>query len=89
MEEAWVLAIEKTQLVMNPRSDIFEYLLIKNYSGDLESIVGVRGGETSSKAVSHSHTESHWKVKWVEDEASPRMSSSLLGSSALPLGHPN
>lgn len=87
MEEAWALAIEKTQLVRDPSSGIFECLLIKNYSGDLESIVGVGGGETSSKAVSRSHTESHWKVRWVE--ASPRMSSSLLVSSALPLGHPN
>lgn len=42
----------------------------KLYSGDLESIVGVRGGETSSKAVSFAHIESHWKVRWVGDKMS-------------------
>lgn len=40
-------------------------LIEKLYSGDLESIVGVRGGETSTKAVSYSHTETQWNVRWV------------------------
>lgn len=53
-----------------PQFSPFGCLSIKNYSGDLESIVGVGGGETSSKAVSHARAESHWKVRWVEDETS-------------------
>lgn len=65
MEETRVSAVERTWLA-NPGAGVFGAAS----PGALESC-GSRGGEASSKAVSLSHLEPHWKVGWVGTSCPP------------------
>lgn len=89
VEDTWVLATEQTWLAMNPNSAPLGASQLKIILGTWKALWESEEAKPHEKQFHMLALNLTGRLGGWRTRRQPRMSSSLLGSSALPLGHPN